>query len=190
MSFGVLGKVFSYPLAAFLPAFALLPVQVIARAFDAVYRRRAPIFFMVGMLILLIGAAGSSMKMYFSSKLQRQYLFGQIKQQSYLGHAGYGFEGMTLGDTRCRVQLRRFALNKPGYRADVEQRNRCHFSVETTLTSALCNHRNAASAPRNKPILNGLALSTGPCVEILVAEIRDFWRKRGHGRSSDGRLDR
>lgn len=98
VSFAVQGKAFGYHLAAFLPVLALLAAQTIAWAFDALYRRRATMISMVAVLILLIAAAGSFKKMYSSSKLQRQYLTGQINQQTYLDQVGYDFEGMTLGD--------------------------------------------------------------------------------------------
>jgi hypothetical protein len=98
VSFAVQGKAFGYHLAAFLPVLALLAAQSIAWAFDVLHRRRAPMLFTVAILILLIAAAGSSKKIYSSSKLQRQYLSGQISQKSYLDQVGYDFEGMTLGD--------------------------------------------------------------------------------------------
>ena len=98
VSFGVQGKAFGYHLAAFLPVLALLSAQTIAWACDVLYRRRAPVMLMAAVLILMVAVAGSSKKMYSSFKLQRQYLSGQINHQSYLDHAGYEFEGITLGD--------------------------------------------------------------------------------------------
>ena len=189
VSFAVQGKAFGYHLAAFLPVLALLSAQTIAWAFDAVYRRRTPMFFMVGVLILLIGAAGSAKKMYSSSKLQRQYLSGQINQQSYLDHAGYDFEGMTLGDA---VAVSNYLGSHSTSQDTVLVWNRgivVNFLSERRSPVPYATigmlHQFRETSQLSTAWLARLdhALRCSPPKYVVLGA------KRGHGRSSDGRLD-